>query len=68
MVGLVNLLPIKFIPLDGLFIYDGLFGWLQKSIRCGRKRKIWSRLFQLLLFIVIVAFVVNFAPYFNGLI
>jgi membrane-associated protease RseP (regulator of RpoE activity) len=62
MLGLVNLLPLK--PLDGGYIYDGFFEWVERSLSFGRRlhlAKIFSQGFAIL---ILAVFVINFSPYF----
>jgi len=62
MIGLINLLPLK--PLDGGYVYDGFFDWVEESLPFGRKlhlAKIFSKGFMLL---ILGIFLINFLPYF----
>ncbi len=61
MIGLINLLPVR--PLDGGYVYEGLFEWVEKGLPFGRRihlARIFSRAFMLL---ILGIFLINFYPY-----
>jgi len=61
MLGIMNLLPIK--VLDGGFIYDGLFLWLESKVPHGKRLRIGKVFSAVFTLVVLAAFIINFSPY-----
>ncbi len=61
MLGLINLLPMK--PLDGGYIYDGFFEWLEEAVPSLSRihtARIFSQGFMILILLI---FILNLLPY-----
>lgn len=61
MLGIINLLPIK--PLDGGYVYDGFFDWIERGLPFGRRVHL-ARLFsQGFMVLILAVFAMNLLPY-----
>ncbi len=61
MLGLINLLPAK--PLDGGYVYEGFFDWVEERLPFGRRLHLARIFSQGFLLLILAIFIINFTPY-----
>ncbi len=61
MIGLINLLPVK--PLDGGYVYEGFFDWLEERLPLGRRLHLAALFSQGFMLLILAILIINMSPY-----